>query len=80
MLTYIHTLFPSGKYAKEEKIDLREKYMPFVDFIRKKRLDHSKGLQAMDAAEYLGISFGYMSNVENRRKRPFEKKLHEKLA
>jgi transcriptional regulator with XRE-family HTH domain len=60
--------------------EMREKYMPFGDFIRKKRLDHPSELQAIDVAECLGISISYMSQVENRRKKPFEKKILVKLA
>ena len=59
---------------------MREKYMRFGDYIRQKRLDDPRELTMHDVAVYLGISTSYMSEVENRRKKPFDRKRLAKLA
>jgi len=59
---------------------MQEKYVRFGDFIRQKRLDDPRELTMKDVAEFLGVSAPYVSDVENRRKRPFNEKILAQLA
>jgi len=59
---------------------MKEKYMSFGDYIRKKRLADSRELTMSDVAAHLGISVSYVSAVENRNKRAFDGETLEKLA
>jgi len=59
---------------------MREKYLRFGEFIRKKRLDDPRELTMPDVAFALGISYQYVSEVEKGRRNPFDKKKLELLA
>ena len=49
----------------------------FGDFIKKKRQDDPRELTLSDVAKELGISVSFLSDIENRRRRPFD---GEKIA
>ena len=59
---------------------MKEKYMRFGDFIRKKRLDDPRELSMQNVADHLDISLSYMSAIENKRKPPFAGDKLEALA
>jgi len=59
---------------------MKEKYMKFGDYIRKKRLADPRGLTMQNVADNLGISLSYVSAVENRYKPPFDGERIGKLA
>ena len=44
----------------------------FGDFIKKKRLSDHRELTLSDMAKQLGISVSFLSDIENRRRRPFD--------
>jgi len=48
------------------------KRMRFGDFIKKKRLSDPRELTLSDMAKELGISVSFLSDIENRRRRPFD--------
>ena len=50
---------------------MQEKRIRFGDFIKKKRLDDPRELTLSDVAKHLGISVSFLSDIENRRRRPF---------
>ena len=50
---------------------MQEKRIRFGDFIRKIRLDDPRELTLSDVAKQLGISVSFLSDIENRRRRPF---------
>lgn len=52
---------------------MKDKYIRFGDFIKKKRLNHPDSLTLKEVAQLLGISVSFLSDVENNRRRPFDK-------
>lgn len=59
---------------------MKEKYMRFGDFIKKKRLDHPDELTLKEVSKILGISLSFLSDVENNRRKPFDKNKIEMFA
>jgi transcriptional regulator with XRE-family HTH domain len=59
---------------------MKEKYMRFGDFIRKRRLADPRKPSMQDVADNLGLSFSYISAVESCNKRPFDGEKLEQLA
>lgn len=59
---------------------MREKYIRFGDFIKKKRQDHPDELTLKDVSKMLGISLSFLSDVENNRRKPFDKDKMELFA
>ena len=59
---------------------MKDKHMRFGDYIRKKRLADPRELTMQNVADHLELSLSYMSDVENRRKRPFAGEKLEQLA
>ena len=51
---------------------MRERYMRFGDFIKKKRLADPRELTLSDMSKQLGISLSFLSDIENRRRKPFD--------
>lgn len=47
--------------------------MRFGDYIKKKRLDHPDELTLKEVSKMLGISLSFLSEVENNRRKPFDK-------
>jgi len=54
------------------KIYMNEKRMRFGDFIKKKRMSDPRELTLSDMAKELGISVSFLSDIENRRRHPFD--------
>ena len=52
---------------------MKERYMRFGDFIKKKRLDHPDELTLKEVSKMLDISLSFLSDVENNRRKPFDK-------
>ena len=52
---------------------VKEKYIRFGDFIKKKRQKHPDELTLKDVSKMLGISLSFLSDVENNRRKPFDK-------
>ena len=52
---------------------MKEKYIRFGDFIKKKRLNHPDELTLKEVSKMLGISLSFLSDVENNRRKPFDK-------
>jgi transcriptional regulator with XRE-family HTH domain len=59
---------------------VREKYIRFGDFIKKKRQEHPDELTLKDVSKMLGISLSFLSDVENNRRKPFDKDKMEQFA
>lgn len=59
---------------------MKEQYMRFGDFIKKKRLSDPRELTLKDMSERLGMSIGMLSDIENNRKKPFDSEKIEKFA
>ncbi|MCR4443232.1 MAG: helix-turn-helix transcriptional regulator [Peptococcaceae bacterium] len=59
---------------------MKEQYMRFGDFIKKKRLSDPRELTLKDMSERLGMSIGMLSDIENNRKKPFDSDKIEKFA
>jgi len=51
---------------------MREEYMRFGEYVRKKRLDDPRELMLSDIARLIGISITYLSDIEAGRKKPFK--------
>jgi len=49
-----------------------EKEMRFGDYIRKKRLDDPRQLTMNDVSQQIGISLSFLSEIEHKRRRPFD--------
>ncbi|MDD2235386.1 MAG: helix-turn-helix transcriptional regulator [Desulfitobacteriaceae bacterium] len=47
--------------------------MRFGDFIKQKRLSHPDELTLKGVSQLLGISLSFLSDVENNRRKPFDK-------
>jgi transcriptional regulator with XRE-family HTH domain len=54
--------------------------MRFGDFIKKKRLNHPDELTLKEVSQMLKISLSFLSDVENNRRKPFDKDRIEKFA
>lgn len=50
---------------------MHEKNMRFGDYIKKKRLEDSREITLSDMSKKLGISLSLLSDIENRRRSPF---------
>ena len=51
---------------------MNEKRMRFGDFIKRKRMNDPRELTLSDMSKQLGISVSFLSDIENRRRRPFD--------
>lgn len=56
---------------------MREKYIRFGDFIKKKRQEHPDERTLKEVSKMLGISLSFLSDVENNRRKPFDKEKME---
>jgi len=54
--------------------------MRFGDFIKHKRLSDPRELTLKDMSERLGISLSFLSDIENNRRKPFDKDKIEMFA
>lgn len=54
--------------------------MRFGDYIKQKRLQHPDELTLKEVSKMLGISLSFLSDVENNRRKPFDKNKIEALA
>jgi transcriptional regulator with XRE-family HTH domain len=52
---------------------VKEKYIRFGDFIKRKRQEHPDELTLKEVSKMLGISLSFLSDVENNRRKPFDK-------
>ncbi|MCL1859309.1 MAG: helix-turn-helix domain-containing protein [Oscillospiraceae bacterium] len=59
---------------------MHEKRMRFGDFIKRKRMGDPRELTLSDMAKELGISVSFLSDIENRRRRPFDPEKMEIFA
>lgn len=59
---------------------MKEKFMRFGDYIKKKRLEHPDDLTLKEVSAMLGISLSFLSDVENNRRKPFDKEKIETFA
>ena len=59
---------------------MKEAYMRFGEYIKKKRQSDSRELTQGDVSKALGISLSYLSDIEAGRKRPFDSKAIEKFC
>jgi len=59
---------------------MKDKYLRFGDYIRRKRLADPRELTMQNVADHLEISLSYMSAIENNRKPPFDGDKLEALA
>ncbi len=59
---------------------MREQFIRFGDFIKQKRLSDPRELTLKDMSERLGISLSFLSDIENNRRRPFDKDKIENFA
>lgn len=59
---------------------MKEQYMRFGQYIRKKRIDDPREITQGRMAEQLGISLTYLSDIEHGRKKPFDADYIEKLC
>ncbi|MDD4781277.1 MAG: helix-turn-helix transcriptional regulator [Tissierellia bacterium] len=59
---------------------MKKKYMRFGDFIKKKRINHPDELTLKEVSKMLGISLSFLSDVENNRRKPFDKDKIEMFA
>lgn len=59
---------------------MQEKNMRFGDFIKRKRMNDPREITQSDIAKALGISLSLLSEIENRRRRPFDSDKIEKFV
>ena len=59
---------------------MKEQYMRFGEYIRKKRQDDPRELTQREVSQELGISLPYYSDIEHGRKKPFDATLIEKFC
>ena len=59
---------------------MNEKRMRFGDFIKRKRMSDPRELTLSDMSKELGISISFLSDIENRRRRPFDPEKMEIFA
>ena len=52
---------------------MKEKYIRFGDFIKNKRINHPDELTLKEVSKMLGISLSFLSDVENNRRKPFDR-------
>ena len=57
-----------------------EKEMRFGDYIRKKRRDDPRQLTMNDVSQQIGISLSFLSEIEHKRRRPFDAEKIELFA
>ena len=53
--------------------NVKDKYLRFGDFIKNKRINHPDELTLKEVSKMLGISLSFLSDVENNRRKPFDK-------
>lgn len=59
---------------------MKEEYMRFGAYIRKKRRDDPREITQGEMAKQLGISLTYLSDIEHERKKPFDAECIEKFC
>lgn len=59
---------------------VKEKFIRFGDFIKRKRQEHPDELTLKEVSKMLGISLSFLSDVENNRRKPFDKEKIELFA
>lgn len=59
---------------------MKEQYMRFGEYIKKKRLDDPREITLNSLSKILGISLTYLSDIEAGRKKPFDAKGIEKFC
>jgi len=59
---------------------VKEKYIRFGDYIKKKRQEHPDELTLKEVSKMLGISLSFLSDIENNRRKPFDKDKIELFA
>ena len=59
---------------------MKEVYMRFGEYIRKKRQDDPRELTLHEISKVIGISLTYLSDIEAGRKRPFDTEAIEKFC
>ncbi len=59
---------------------MKEKYIRFGDYIKKKRQEHPDELTLKEVSKMLGISLSFLSDIENNRRKPFDKDKIELFA
>jgi transcriptional regulator with XRE-family HTH domain len=57
-----------------------EKDMRFGDYIRKKRREDPRQLTMNDVSQQIGISLSFLSEIEHKRRRPFDAEKIELFA
>lgn len=73
-------IFNSSPHNERGVQIVREKYIRFGDFIKKKRQEHPDELTLKEVSKMLGISLSFLSDVENNRRKPFDKDKMELFA
>ena len=58
---------------------MQEKHMRYGQFLRAKRISDSRELTLKDVARELGVSVSFASDVEQGRRKPYDKEKTEKL-
>ena len=58
---------------------MQEKNMRYGQFLRSKRISDSRELTLKDVAEELGVSFSFVSDVEQGRRKPYDEEKTQKL-
>lgn len=59
---------------------MKEEFMRFGDFIKRKRQEHPDELTLKEVSSMLEISISFLSDVENNRRKPFDKERIEIFA
>lgn len=70
----------NGVIGEKGGVTVRDKYMRFGDFIKKIRQDDPRELTLKDVSKMLGISLSFLSDIENNRRKPFDKEKIELYA
>ena len=68
------------RYHVEVIFLMREEYMRFGEYIKKKRLDDPRELTLNNISKIIGISLTYLSDIEAGRKKPFDAKSIERFC
>ena len=58
---------------------MQEKNMRYGQFLRSKRISDSRELTLKDVAEVLGVSFSFVSDVEQGTRKPYDEEKTQKL-
>lgn len=58
---------------------MREKYLRYGQFLKRKRVSDSRELTLRDIAEVLGVSVSFVSDVEQGRRKPYDEVKTQKL-